>query len=467
MKLGLEVLSAAGCLAFLSLMCGFATTPSQFFGADVIVTSAPAYEPPAALHGAERFPQGARLLLIRNGEASPLLPEFAATADACVSFDGASVLFSGKKSPTDPWQIYELILAGHKVRQITQSNSDAIRPLYLPGWRIVYAQRTGASFQMFAARLADTKALAEIEGKGSKPVFPISFAQSSAIPSDVLSDGRILFESTFPLGEGKSPELYLVYSDGSGVESYRCDHSSEARYAGHQLKSGDVVFTHGSRLSRFSSPFAEEQHIAAPRAEYAGRIAETSSGEWLLSSRRSAADKYALKIWSPRPPALRPFFAQLRENVIDPVLVAAHDRPRRHPSALHDWDYANLLALDSHISRDGPLSGIPAAVRLETQDASGRAVTTGTASVESDGSFFVKVPADRPIRFALLDAKGDVLRQEQGWFWIRRGEQRYCTGCHAGPEHAPENRVPAVLTRTTTPVDLTGAASTTPQRGGN
>src|SRR5208337_2980418 len=94
--------------------------------------------------------------------------------------------------------------------------------------------------------------------------------------------------------------------------------------------------------------------------------------------------------------------------------------------------------------------------RLETQDANGRAMAAGTAPVEADGSFFVSVPVDRPIRFALLDRNGAVLRQEQGWFWIRGGEQRYCVGCHAGPERASENRVPAVLMRTTKPVDLTG-----------
>ena len=158
--------------------------------------------------------------------------------------------------------------------------------------------------------------------------------------------------------------------------------------------------------------------------------------------------------------------AQAGENLVDPVVVAAHDRPRRHPSALHDWDYANLLALDSRISRDGALTVAPVSVRLEVQDASGDAVSMGSAPVESDGSFFVKTPADRAIRFALLDAKGQVIRQEHGWFWIRRGEQRYCVGCHAGPEHAPENRVPQVLLRTTTPVDLTGAPQST-QKGGN
>lgn len=153
-------------------------------------------------------------------------------------------------------------------------------------------------------------------------------------------------------------------------------------------------------------------------------------------------------------------------NLVDPVLVAPHQRPNRHPSGLHGWNYANLMALDARVSRDGMVRGVPASVRLETQDANGRAVAAGTAPVEQDGSFFVSAPADRPIRFALLDGKGVVLRQEHGWFWIRGGEQRYCVGCHAGPERAPENHVPAVLMRTTTPVDLTGNTPAHPSKGG-
>jgi hypothetical protein len=142
------------------------------------------------------------------------------------------------------------------------------------------------------------------------------------------------------------------------------------------------------------------------------------------------------------------------EDLVEPVLLAPRTRPHHHPSGLHDWSYANLLALDARQSRQGDLKVAPAAVRLETLDAAGRAIVTGTAPIEPDGSFFVKTPADQPLRFALLDAKGTILRQEHGWFWIRRGEQRICVGCHAGPEHAPENRVPSVLLRTTTPVDL-------------
>jgi hypothetical protein len=71
----------------------------------------------------------------------------------------------------------------------------------------------------------------------------------------------------------------------------------------------------------------------------------------------------------------------------------------------------------------------------------------------------VQAAGDRPLRFILLDAAGHTLREEHGWFWVRRGEQRICVGCHTGPERAPENRVPLVLLRTTTPVDLTGVVA--------
>jgi hypothetical protein len=231
-----------------------------------------------------------------------------------------------------------------------------------------------------------------------------------------------------------------------------------------------VVFTHGGSLARFTSPLAQEAAIEAPHAQYAGAIAETTSGAWLMSARTGGAH-YALKLWTPGAPALKTVLAVAGEDMLEPVIVAPRERPKRHPSGLHDWSYANMVALDARQSREGDLKVAPARVRLESMDSEGRAVTMGTAPVEADGSFFVRTPADNPIRFALLDARGAVVREEHGWFWIRRGEQRYCVGCHAGPERSSENRVPAVLLRTTTPVDLTGAkpAAETPTgtRGGN
>jgi hypothetical protein len=260
--------------------------------------------------------------------------------------------------------------------------------------------------------------------------------------------------------------MFVVYADGSGVESVRCDHG-RARWGGTQLASGDVVFTHGTSLARFTSSMAHEEAVRAPAGTYAGAIAETASGAWLLSARGATEPKFAIKIWTPGAAEMHTVLARVGGDLVEPVLVAPRTRPNRHPSGLHPWDYANLLVLDARVSRDGAMRGKPVLVRLEAQDAKGSAVAMGTAPVEQDGSFFVKVPADRPIRFELLDFKGTVLRQERGWFWARGGEQRICVGCHAGPERASENRVPDVLMRTTVPVDLTGAKVVAGGPGGN
>jgi hypothetical protein len=423
---------------------------------DAIVTAAPAYQPLAALDGGERFPQGAQLLLIHAGKAEPLAKEFAASADANVSFDGKRVLFAAKKTASDPWQIWEMTLVDRAVRRVIGDASDAIRPFYLPSGQLIFARKTAAGFAVVRAGAEQSSYTAALDEQADQTEQVLTPIPASVIPDDVLRDGRILFESKFPLGEGKTAELFLMYSDGSGVESYRCDHG-RARWGGHQLASGDVVFTHGASLGRFTSPLAHEVAVTAPRLEFAGGLAETASGAWLVSARASASAKFALKLWKPGAAAIETVYAQAGTELVEPAIVGERERPHHHPSSLHPWKHANLLALDARQSREGDLKTAPKTVRLETLDAKGKVQTNGTAPVESDGSFFVQIPGDRPVRFVLLDENGKPVRQQHGWFWSRSGEQRYCVGCHTGPERGAENQVPKTLLQSTTPVDLTGA----------
>jgi len=460
MRFPLGAVALAALVAALNGRCSLSSDLSHAASSDIIVTAAPSYQSLAALHGAERFPKGAQLLLIHNGSAEPLAPQLWASADANVSFDGQRVLFAGKQSRSDRWQIWEMTLRGRSLRLLFAGSDDAIRPMYLSSGQFVFAQRTASGYQLVVAGAQSSEPFAPIDANAGANLLPLTYLPASAVPDDVLLDGRILFESFFPLGSGSTPEEFLVYADGSGVESYRCDHG-HPRWGGHQLASGDVIFTHGSSLARFTSPLAHETPVEAPHGDYAGAIAETPSGEWLVSSRAAANAHYALRLITPGAASMRTLLSRSDQDLVEPVLVAPRTRPHRHPSGLHPWDYANMLALDSRLSREGDLKAAPASVRLETLDAQGRVTSNGTAPVEADGSFFVQAPGDRPIRFALLDQHGTVVRQERGWFWIRGGEQRYCVGCHTGPERASENRVPAVLMRTTAPFDLTGAKTAT------
>jgi hypothetical protein len=146
-------------------------------------------------------------------------------------------------------------------------------------------------------------------------------------------------------------------------------------------------------------------------------------------------------------------------QLLQPVLIRPRSIPNRHPSGLHDWPNANLLCLNAYTSKYAFASGSIHSVRLYTLDDHGTSKVLGEAPVERDGSFFVQVPNDQPLQIELLDADGKSLKREAGVFWTRRGEQRVCVGCHAGPETAPENAVPQILLKSTTPADLTGAVA--------
>ena len=419
----------------------------------VLYTVAKTYEPLAWLQGGERFPSGASVIIGGEKGRRPLLPDFAASADASVSFDGQRVLVAAKRHADDPWQVWESNLAGGSPRQITSFPENCIRPFYLPDDRVIYAREVGGRFVIEAKELDSNKTLA------------LTYLPSSAVPTDVLRDGRILFESNYPLGVGGNPEIYTVYSDGSGVESYRCDHGA-GRHSARQQASGETVFSSSHGLAKFTSARAEEVKLSFPAGEYAGDVAEMPEGDWLLAWRPDSKSAYRLMRWVPGGRELKPLLAESGVNVIQPVLLAPRTVPNRHPSGLHDWPNANLLCLNAYTAKRQLVAGSIRSVRLYARDESGHPRLLGTAPVERDGSFFVQVPSEQPIQFELIDAAGKSLQRESGYFWMRRGEQRVCVGCHAGPETAPENAVPQILLKSTTPADLS-SSSAQPSAGGH
>jgi hypothetical protein len=188
-------------------------------------------------------------------------------------------------------------------------------------------------------------------------------------------------------------------------------------------------------------------------------VAENPSGDWLMPWRAEAAEHFQLMRWTPGSSALRPAASEQNLDAVQPALIVARPVPNRHPSGLHDWPNANLLCLNAYTSKYQFTSGSIHSVRLYTRDHAGSPTLLGTAPVERDGSFFVQVPTEKPLQIELLDGAGKTLRREAGFFWMRRGEQRACVGCHAGPETSPENAVPLILLRSTTPADMTGTAA--------
>jgi hypothetical protein len=142
-------------------------------------------------------------------------------------------------------------------------------------------------------------------------------------------------------------------------------------------------------------------------------------------------------------------------NAFQPVAVRVRPVPPYHPSSLGNREGANLLCLNTYVSKSQQIpKNSVTEVRVWSQNSRGGAVALGRAPVEPDGSFYIQTPSEAPLRFELLDVDGKTIAAEKGWFWARKGEQRVCVGCHAGPERAPENVTPQVLLRTQKPVPM-------------
>jgi hypothetical protein len=69
----------------------------------------------------------------------------------------------------------------------------------------------------------------------------------------------------------------------------------------------------------------------------------------------------------------------------------------------------------------------------------------GTVPIQPDGSFYVEVPADTPVRFELLDADGRMLVHETEFNAVRPGETKGCIGCHEPRKQTSANTRPRAL----------------------
>ncbi len=421
---------------------------------------------------AQRFPQGSRIVRLSSssgpGELVHLTGEFFAAADPQLNFDATRILFSGQKTKDHRWQLWEMDLDGTHKRQMTECSEDCLRGAYLPANEIAFTVETtnpGGS----------SSHLAVIKNDGSD-LHPITFGGAPFQLETVLRDGRIVASAPWPLRASQDDSgarlLYTLRPDGTALESFRCAHGDKAIQAdAEELADGSVVFVRRAILGSYpAGTLAQVQRgalVAMPlgplRAIYQSprQLSET---ELIIAKQNLTAanspgrfDLYVLNVLSG---ALGPrVYADAKLSSIQPAPVVAHAVPKHYWNTLNpDSSTGNLISLDSYLSADATHGRITTPISrvrvfaLDTTD--GQERNLGEAPVESDGSFFIKVPANTPVRFVLLDANGQTIREERSWVWARPGEQRGCTGCHGDKAVAPDNHWPQTLRRFDTPTPL-------------
>jgi hypothetical protein len=425
---------------------------------------------PVVAASESRFPQGSRLVRLAPGpKPQPvvnLTSEFFAAADPYVSFDGARVLFAAQERPGQHWQIWEMNADGSEKRQVTRLNGDCLRPAYLA--------REGMVFTFVSAESGRRVSQVYVSRLDGSEAHPITFGPGDFQVETVLKDGRILVSAASPLVEDAkdSTELYTLRHDGTGLASFRCDHRQPAlRGQATELDDGSIVFVKSTRPQR-----GVGGELAAIRrgALHNSSLSPVQAISWsprpleackLVVARKNPApganperfDLYAFDSASGQFGEL--IYRDAKLSSIQAVPVAGHPVPRWYWSTLNPQaDVGYFICLDSTLSADAPQGRISAPLArvrvLILESATNRERTLGEAPVEKDGSFYLAVPPDRPVRFELLDASGKVIRAQRSWIWTRPGEERGCVGCHEDKALAPENRWPLALKSFDTPTRL-------------
>lgn len=420
-----------------------------------------------------RFPDGSRIVRLAgaSGTAAPvdLTSGFFAAADPQISFDAAKVLFSGQRKHGGRWQVWEMNSDGSGQRQITHCASDCLRAAYLPFGEVVYTAVKGkgndASSSLYVCKL---------DGSGA---HPITFGPGNFQVETVLYSGRLLVSADTLLVPGRaardSRTLYTLRTDGTGLAPLRQDPQRDLiRESAGELDDGTVLFVErtgssrqetGGRLAWIRPGSLHNSVITPPKSVYWS--AHELKGETVLVSKRDAApslpsgrfDLYAFNLQ--RRTLGRLIYKNPKLSSVQAVPLDRHRKPLEYWSILHPTrKTGRVICLDSYLAAGaagGRLATPIARVRvIELKADHHRERVLGDARVEKDGSFYLDVPADRPLRFELLDAHGGVIRAQKSWVWVRNGEDMGCLGCHENRAQAPPNRWPIALERFDTPIPV-------------
>jgi hypothetical protein len=384
-----------------------------------------------------------------NPEGSPeiLTSEFYSAQSPRVSYDGKYLLFAAQLKQNDTWQIWEMDLNKMKAREVTNSSDNCTDPAYLPLGRIVFSKIT-ANDTLKAGRSLYT---CNLDGTNLKR---ITFNPHTYFASNVLSDGRVLTigKQVFPF-EGAS--MYMILRpDGTKSELfYKGIDGSKLTGPGLETANSRIIFVESEKSDTeegdlisisYNRPLHSRVNLTSAIKGDFHAVFPQKSGNLLVSYRKLDSDRYALYEFDPEKKELgKTLYSNNDYDVLEVVVTGKHERPKKLPSEVDMGVKTGLLMCqDINVSNVQTSTIVSKASRIKIV---GIDSTLGYVDVAEDGSFYLKVMADKPFQIQTVDKDGRVSRSSCGWIWLRPNERRGCVGCHEDPENVPANRVPLAV----------------------
>ncbi len=395
-----------------------------------------------------RYLPGARISAIFPGRKTShkiLTTTFYSACSPDISYDGRFMLFTGQQKQDGPWQIWEMNLNNLRCRRITSFDNNCTDPSYLPGNRLVFSKLTVND----TVKSAHCLFTCNLDGSGSRQ---ITFSPNACFATTVLKDGRLLTINRQLFPGQSDPLLMVMRPDGTKADMiYKGSGGTSLISGAHETPDGKIVFIESGKGDRingrlvsihYNRPLHTRIEPASGMAGDFYAVLPVLDDKYLVSWRPADSEFFTLYEFDPIKKSVGQEVLRYPDyNVLDVVPVEEYQRPKKLPSEV-DMEVKTGLLLCQDINflfqQGRSCADEKNAVNIEVL---GVDTTYGVVQVEKDGSFQLKVMADKPFRIRTLDKEGNVTNGPCTWLWLRPNERRGCIGCHEDPELVPENKV--------------------------
>lgn len=423
----------------------------------VVVTAVPvATDLTQGMLGADnRYIPAAQIIALRmdagNEMPEPVLltEEFYSARAPEISYNGEKMAFSGQKEKGDTWNIYSMDLKSFEVSQITSADENCTDPTWMPDGRIAFSMENEDVLAGPVHRLYTCD-------QNGNDLKKLTFSPNSSLASSVFQDGRIvvLDEQKYPFSRNR--KLMALRTDGTKSELFY-ESEPQTKVIGKVWEVDEKVYFierdhQNSEKSNLVSvnqghPLSSFNNLTENISGEFNSLSPGTEGHLLVSYRLKENQTFGLHTFNPAKQELSEVLHSNPEyNFIEPVLIGERKLPMKLPEIVDESkDKGRLLCLNADLSTDGNISSKDNSKKTAKVQIFGLNEMIGEVPVEADGSFYIEIDADIPVRFQTVDDQGEVLQGPSSWIWVRPNEKRSCIGCHEDRELSPENKVPDAL----------------------
>ena len=390
-----------------------------------------------------------------------LTKDFFAARSPEISFDGKRMLFSGQRNKGDRWQIYEQTLGKNDARPVIVNDQDCTDPAYLPDGNIIFSSRNISGDSKEETTLYTC-------GLNGCCLNRIAYHPNSDFASSMLDDGRITVISWQVFPDPTAPVYMTMRPDGTKSELYYKG-GRNAWFTGRLRESagGEIFFVESTipnpekgRLITIkrSRPLNSRQDLSSDIPGDFYSVYPQETGKLLVSYRESGTDRFGIYEFDTGTKKISDALLNDSEfSSIEPVKVASRPVPRNLPTEVNkDKTTGFLMCMDAGFSTMPVMQTQAGDQKTAFVQILGLNGLIRELPVEEDGSFFVDISANTPLRFVTLNDKKEVLRGPSAWMWMRPNERRGCVGCHENRELAPDNHVALAIKKLPVEVVVTG-----------